>query len=429
MLYYRRCKEYIVDLSGRICLILALAAVSGCILGEGEPPGGAGASDANATRQEEDAFIKEYLKGEAEKTVVVDVPTDTPGNRPNASAPSTTTSTQPAIPCPFECCNESGYEEKGCGRWFACRNRTCTDRPCPFECCNLGMYEDRLCRAPLECLNSTCLRPECPDEAECCPAEDYLEARNCTNGMACLDNACSAGDADGDGLADVVEINLGTNATLRDTDGDGLSDYQEARVLGTDPLSVNTDRDRYADGLDKSPARTDSAVINITYHTTVVRDEETAHALIMHLDFGQPLPDNGSRVADFDVGLGVYNTGTDYTPYVNFTYHIGYWCGPGVDPRRRPFVRRFLAPGNESLNETAIAYNVYLNTTKNSTSWDLADYNVSVNLTFDPGDRYLSLRRYTLRMRDLPNATWAAVVAERGCAYNATIRKVEYERF
>lgn len=49
-------------------------------------------------------------------------------------------------------------------------------------------------------------------------------------------------DADGDGLSDADEADLGTNPNVADTDGDGLTDGEEV-VLGTDPLNPDTDSD------------------------------------------------------------------------------------------------------------------------------------------------------------------------------------------
>jgi len=57
-----------------------------------------------------------------------------------------------------------------------------------------------------------------------------------------------AGDADGDGLTDEEEYNLGTDETDPDTDGDGLSDGDEVDVHGTDPLLTDTDGDGVSDG-------------------------------------------------------------------------------------------------------------------------------------------------------------------------------------
>lgn len=56
------------------------------------------------------------------------------------------------------------------------------------------------------------------------------------------------GDADGDGLSDQEEINLGANPNIVDTDGDGLADYEEVKIYQTNPLNPDTDGDGYLDG-------------------------------------------------------------------------------------------------------------------------------------------------------------------------------------
>jgi LmbE family N-acetylglucosaminyl deacetylase/regulation of enolase protein 1 (concanavalin A-like superfamily) len=55
-------------------------------------------------------------------------------------------------------------------------------------------------------------------------------------------------DDDGDGLANTVEIGLGTDPQLADTDSDGLSDGQEVNQYLTDPLVADTDGDGMPDG-------------------------------------------------------------------------------------------------------------------------------------------------------------------------------------
>ncbi len=46
-------------------------------------------------------------------------------------------------------------------------------------------------------------------------------------------------DMDGDGLLDLEEAALGTNALNSDTDGDGIGDGEEVLMLGTDPLNAH----------------------------------------------------------------------------------------------------------------------------------------------------------------------------------------------
>jgi len=55
-------------------------------------------------------------------------------------------------------------------------------------------------------------------------------------------------DSDSDGLSNVVEIQLGTDALLPDTDADGLTDFEEARTYATDPLVPDSDGDTLSDG-------------------------------------------------------------------------------------------------------------------------------------------------------------------------------------
>ena len=56
-------------------------------------------------------------------------------------------------------------------------------------------------------------------------------------------------DTDGDGVPDGVEVKNGTNPLNPDTDGDGLTDGQEL-ALGTNPLNPDTDGDGIPDGIE-----------------------------------------------------------------------------------------------------------------------------------------------------------------------------------
>lgn len=55
-------------------------------------------------------------------------------------------------------------------------------------------------------------------------------------------------DADGDGLPDAQETELGTDPNNTDTDDDGISDGDEVNVHRTDPLNIDTDGDNFYDG-------------------------------------------------------------------------------------------------------------------------------------------------------------------------------------
>jgi len=46
-------------------------------------------------------------------------------------------------------------------------------------------------------------------------------------------------DADGDGLADALEQDLGTDSSLADTDGDGFTDYEEVREFLSNPVAAD----------------------------------------------------------------------------------------------------------------------------------------------------------------------------------------------
>ena len=55
-------------------------------------------------------------------------------------------------------------------------------------------------------------------------------------------------DSDGDGIPDVIELQIGTDPFNPDTDGDGLTDGQEYYEYNTDPLVADTDGDGLSDG-------------------------------------------------------------------------------------------------------------------------------------------------------------------------------------
>ena len=54
-------------------------------------------------------------------------------------------------------------------------------------------------------------------------------------------------DSDSDGLTNVEEIQLGTDALKADSDADGLSDFEESRSYHTDPLNPDSDADGLSD--------------------------------------------------------------------------------------------------------------------------------------------------------------------------------------
>lgn len=71
-------------------------------------------------------------------------------------------------------------------------------------------------------------------------------------------------DSDDDGLTDFEEDRTyGTNPLAADSDGDGLSDYQEVVVLGTDPLSPNQG--------DLAPRGNPDGIINVADYLVLTR--------------------------------------------------------------------------------------------------------------------------------------------------------------
>lgn len=86
-------------------------------------------------------------------------------------------------------------------------------------------------------------------------------------------------DSDGDGLSNLMELELGTDPAKRDTDGDGLSDGAEYR-LGTDPLSADTDGNGIIDGQEMYTQTIQSAVPNVKVEITAAGDISDAVYII-----------------------------------------------------------------------------------------------------------------------------------------------------
>ena len=89
------------------------------------------------------------------------------------------------------------------------------------------------------------------------PGDNGISQRN-TDGDSEGD-ACDTDD-DNDGLADSLELTIGTDRLIIDSDGDGLGDYDEVNFDGdsgmytpnqdTDPLNDDTDGDGFLDGME-----------------------------------------------------------------------------------------------------------------------------------------------------------------------------------
>lgn len=69
-------------------------------------------------------------------------------------------------------------------------------------------------------------------------------------------------DADGDGLTNKEEAELGTDPHNPDTDGDGLTDGEEIHKYHTDPLKRDTDKDGLGDGDEVLKYHTDPLMID-----------------------------------------------------------------------------------------------------------------------------------------------------------------------
>jgi hypothetical protein len=67
-------------------------------------------------------------------------------------------------------------------------------------------------------------------------------------------------DVDGDGLSTAAELDAGTDVLAGDSDGDGLDDGVEVRDFGTDPTVVDTDDDGLQDGVEVERYETDPTV-------------------------------------------------------------------------------------------------------------------------------------------------------------------------
>lgn len=57
----------------------------------------------------------------------------------------------------------------------------------------------------------------------------------------------ASGDPDGDGLTNAEELAAGTDPTKADTDADGLTDFQEVKTYKTNPTNADTDNDGLTD--------------------------------------------------------------------------------------------------------------------------------------------------------------------------------------
>ncbi len=150
---------------------------------------------------------------------------------------------------------------------------------------------------------------------ECCLSGEFF-AKQCSQNYQCMNNKCIAIDSDNDGLTDIEEINIGTNPQLYDTDGDTLSDYQEYKILGTNPLKKNTDRDRYDDNEDPSPLEKNTA--NIRIEGTSSSELNYFNVGLIFLTGGLSALDPSLELYSTNINLEIINDGNDYTSYGSY---------------------------------------------------------------------------------------------------------------
>ena len=319
---------------------------------------------------------------------------------------------------------------------MACINGTCQDAECPNDCCVLGFYLEKPCPKGMECENYTCEKSICPEDIECCN-QTYYTGGECRSGYECKNGLCFAKDSDGDGLADIAEANWGSDPELTDTDSDGINDFHEVMTYGTDPSDKNSDDDRYLDGEDDEPLKTNSASLNVTIVTTVEINHTALHAIKLLLDFNQSMDDPNVSIAIFHSWVSVGNSGDDITYTHNFTYDISIWCHPGVNPARNPFIRRYIGNGtnisiasNGSMSSNAPYYDDRgAITVNNQTIVSLKSQKVTNNRPLDAGQRYTKKMDIRLLFSDIPALGLEPVASERRCWYNVTAYRFEFDSF
>ena len=102
-------------------------------------------------------------------------------------------------------------------------------------------------------------------------------------------------DDDNDGVADLKELELGTNPFLKDTDRDKLSDYDEILVHGTSPLNADTDGDGLTDYYELEGSKTDPLI-----YDTDGGGAFDALEVVMHGDPNNPTDDKNFIDSDYD---------------------------------------------------------------------------------------------------------------------------------
>ena len=126
-------------------------------------------------------------------------------------------------------------------------------------------------------------------------------------------------DGDDDGLPDGDEVYVhGTDPTSPDTDGDGLLDGNEVLVHGTDPLDMDTDDDLLNDARDlkegTDPLSADTDDDGLTDGAEVLA--YSTHPLVADSDYdtlsdGEEVSDHGTDPLDTDTDGGGLQDGTE----------------------------------------------------------------------------------------------------------------------
>jgi hypothetical protein len=159
----------------------------------------------------------------------------------------------------------------------------------------------------------TFVEEECP--YDCCFNDNNFKDMKCASDYECKSNKCIEIDSDNDGLTDLNEKEIGTNPNLFDTDGDSLGDYLEYSSMKTNPLSKNTDNDRYNDADDSNPLELNSAKIEIS---TLSKEWNWNYVNIIIAIVGGGIVNPDLDIAEPTIALSIKNVGNDYTNYLDF---------------------------------------------------------------------------------------------------------------
>lgn len=127
---------------------------------------------------------------------------------------------------------------------------------------------------------------------ECCAENSGFNLKPCSDLYSCNQGRCEAVDSDNDGLTDIREKQIGTN-----------------------PQNPNTDGDRYNDGADPNPLKSNSANINVAF-TSKSWDWKYGNILLAVIGGAVIKPD--MIIAEPKASIQVSNNGDDYTNFVDF---------------------------------------------------------------------------------------------------------------